>query len=284
MRPPHVLAVNAFDPTGASGLQADLKTLTALGVYGSTALTGVHSEAPIVVGTEQLRAQLRQVLGASRPDAVKIGEVGTAALAGTIADELSAAPARRIVLDAVMVDGDDVPRATAEAAAVIRTRLVPLASVLVANLLEAAQLLDRAPATDIDGLAEQATALRDHGPVAVLVTGARLGGEDALDVLAHPGGVDVLRGERAAGAGTRGAGATLSASIAAQYARLAEFDRAGELAEIGEKGEADDDVTIIASAREFVASAIAHAQGWDLLRSGSGRRGPVNHLITLDRA
>lgn len=284
MRPPHVLAINAFDPTGASGLQADLKTLTALGVYGSSAMTVMHSDAPIPVGPEQLRAQLRRVLDGARPDAVKIGEVATAALAGTIADVLGEAGVRCVVLDAVMVDGADVPRATAEAAAVIRARLVPLASVLVANLLEAAQLLDRAPGASIDDLAEQATALRDHGPTAVLVTGARLGGEDAVDVLAHRGGVDVLRGARVAGAGTCGAGATLSASIAAQYARLAEFDRAGELAEIGEKGEADDDITIIASAREFVASAIAHAQGWDFLRSGSGRRGPVNHLITLDRA
>ena len=283
MRPPHVLTINVSDPTGASGIEADLKTLTALGVYASSAITGIHGTQPLTLTPDQLRSQLQEIFAVSRPDAVKIGEMGSAALAETVADVLAASPVRHVVLDAVMVDGDDVPRTTAEAATVLRSRLVPAASILVVNLLEAAQLLGQAPASDVDGMAAHASALRDHGPAAVLVTGARLGGEDAVDVLAHAGGVDVLRGDRVDGGGTRGAGATLSAAIAAQYARLAEFERAGELAEIGEKGEADDDITIIASAREFVAGTIEHASSWDFMRPANGGRGPVNHLITLDR-
>ena len=105
-----------------------------------------------------------------------------------------------------------------------------------------------------------------------------------LDVLVHPGGTDLLRAERVPGRHVRGSGATLSAAITAQMARIQEFDRAGELGEIGEEGEHDDVVTIVASAREFLASAIENAEDWEVSRGNGRAFGPVNHLITLDRA
>jgi hydroxymethylpyrimidine/phosphomethylpyrimidine kinase len=83
------------------------------------------------------------------------------------------------------------------------------------------------------------------------------------------------------GRSVRGAGTTLSAAITAQHARIAEFERAGELEEIGEKGADDDMPTIVASAREFVASATENAQDWRITRTRGGH-GPLNHLITLD--
>ena len=122
-----------------------------------------------------------------------------------------------------------------------------------------------------------------RSPRSVLVTGRLLEGEDVVDVLVHEGGTDLLRAERVPGRRVRGAGATLSAAIAAQLARIAEFDRAGELGEIGEAGSEDDMVTIVASAREFVASATDNVQDWRLSRR-SGGHGPLNHLITLDKA
>ena len=73
-------------------------------------------------------------------------------------------------------------------------------------------------------------------------------------------------------------------SFMAQMARIQEFDRAGELGEIGEEGEHDDVVTIVASAREFLASAIENAEDWEVSRGNGRAFGPVNHLITLDRA
>lgn len=283
MRPPHALTISASDPTGASGIQADLKTFTALGVYGASVVTGIQGASRTEsLPADLIAAQLRTVLEAARPDAVKVGEIGTAAHAAAIVETLQELRTTHIVVDAVMIDGDDVARTSAEAVAVLKTQLLPLAHVLVCNAMEAAHLLGQGPASDVDGLAAHAVALREQGPGAVLVTGARLGGEDAVDVIAHQGGVDILRGRRVASSGTRGAGATLSSAISAQYARLAEYDRAGELTDIGEKGAQDDDFTIIASAREFVASTLANAEEWELFATEGSARGPVNHLITLD--
>src|SRR5699024_6588557 len=91
----------------------------------------------------------------------------------------------------------------------------------------------------------------------------------------------LLRAERIPERRVRGAGTTLSAAIAAQLARIAEFDRAGELAEIGEEGTDDDMVTIVASAREFLASAVENGDDWQVSRRPGGH-GPLHHLITLD--
>lgn len=289
MRPPLVLSVSASDPVGASGLAADLKTLTALGVYGAGVATmiaagstqgvaSLHRLDAAVVG-----AQLDAVLADVRPDATKIGALGGEAAAQEVArrlrehgDELGT-----LVLDAVMVDVDGTALITAEGAAVLAAELVPRAHVLVANVLEAAQLLGREPAADAEGLREHALALRERGPRAVLLTGARLGGPDAVDVLVHPGGTDVLRSARVPAERTRGAGATLSAAIAAQYARVAGFGRSGEDDQVGSEGTQDDDITIIASAREFLAATMADAEAWELSRTPGTGRGPVNHLITL---
>ncbi|MFC0675965.1 bifunctional hydroxymethylpyrimidine kinase/phosphomethylpyrimidine kinase [Brachybacterium hainanense] len=289
MRPPLVLCLDATDPIGASGLAADLKTLTALGVYGAGIATMVMSGS--TQGTASLHrlpgevvtSQLDAVLADVRPDATKIGALGSAAAAREVARRLREHRAElgTIVLDAVMTDVDGTALATAEAAEVIARELLPLADVLVANPLEAAQLLDRGPAADLEALREQALALAELGPRAVLLTGARLESADAADVLVHPGGTDVLRSPRVSGAHTRGAGATLSAAIAGQYARLAEFGRAGERTEVGEDGDHDDDVTILASARDFLASAMADARTWELSRTPGTGHGPLNHLITL---
>src|SRR5699024_6101484 len=135
--------------------------------------------------------------------------------------------------------------------------------------------------TSIEEMREQALALQAKGPGAVLITGGRLEGEDVVDVLVHDGGTDLLRAQRVPDRRVRGAGSTLSAAIAAQLARIAGFDRAGQLGEIGAAGTDDDLATIVASAREFVASATENAQDWTLSRR-SGGHGPLNHLITLD--
>src|SRR5699024_3539677 len=167
-----------------------------------------------------------------------------------------------------------------EGARALRTSLVPQVDVLTPTMLEAAQLLGTGAATTIDEMREQALALRALGPQTVLVTGGRLVAEDVVDVLVHPGGTDLLRAERIPERRVRGAGTTLSAAIAAQLARIAEFDRAGELAEIGEEGTDDDMVTIVASAREFLASAVENADDWQVSQRPGGH-GPLNHLITL---
>lgn len=290
MRPPLVLTIADSETDGAAGIQADLKTFTALGTYGASAVsmitvvttTGVQSTHPLP--GDVVRRQIDAVAGDLRLDATKIGALGSAAAVEAVAAALRAHRGRlgRIVLDPVMVSADGTPLLSAEGATALATQLLPLADVLTPNMAEAAQLLGRPLATSIDEIREQALALQALGPGAVLITGGRLEGEDVVDVLVHQGGTDLLRARRLPGRRARGAGSTLSAAIAAQLARIAEFDRAGELGEIGEAGTDDDMVTIVASAREFVASATENSQGWQISHHEGGFS-PVNHLITLDK-
>ncbi len=289
MRPPLALTVAASESDGAAGLQADLKTFTALGVYGASAASMITTVTPLgVQGThplppELVRTQIAAVAEDLLLDATKIGALGSAAVVGAVTEEVRARREQlgRIVLDPVMIAADGTPLLTAEGARALSENLLPLVDVLTPNLAEAAQLLGRPLATTIEEMREQALALQARGPRTVLITGGRLEGEDVVDVLVHDGGTDLLRAERVAQRRVRGAGTTLSAAITAQLARIAEFERAGELDEIGEAGPEDDMVTIVASAREFVASATENALTWQLARRKGGLA-PLNHLITLD--
>lgn len=289
MRPPLVLTIAASESDGAAGLQADLKTFTALGAYGASAVSmvttvtahQVHGRYPLPA--DVVRGQIDAVAEDLRLDATKIGSLGSAAVVEAVAAAVRAHRTRlgRIVLDPVMVSAHGTPLISAEGASALGRLLLPLVDVLTPNMAEAAQLLGQPLATSIEEIREQALALQAKGPGSVLITGGRLPGEDVVDVLVHEGGTDLLRAERVPGRRVRGAGSTLSAAIAAQLARIAGFDRAGQLGEIGEDGADDDLVTIVASAREFVASATENAQDWTLSRRGGGY-GPLNHLITLD--
>lgn len=291
MRPPTALSIAAADPTGADGIAADLKTFTALGVYGTAVVSRVLTRsAHGAQGTgdlpaELVRAQLAAVLDEVPLDATKIGLLGTSAVVEAVADVVAhrAAELGRIVLDVELVAASGEALSTAEAAAAMRSRLLPLAHVLIAGLPEAAHLLGEAEAVDLDTTRDQALRLRSAGPAVVVLSGGVDAAGDVVDVVAHPGGVEILRAERVGEDMPAGARSTLSAAIAAQYARIAEFDRAGELGEIGEAGGRDDDLTIVLSAHEFLASAIENAQDWELSRAPGRARGAVNHLITLAR-
>ncbi|APX34266.1 bifunctional hydroxymethylpyrimidine kinase/phosphomethylpyrimidine kinase [Brachybacterium sp. P6-10-X1] len=290
MRPPLVLTIAGSDADGASGIQADLKTFTALGAYGASAVTMVAAvNTRELIGTHYLpgdvvRSQIDAVAADLLLDVTKIGALGSAAVVEAVAGAVREHRGRlgRLVLDPVMVSSDGAPLISAEGARALRSTLVPLVDILTPNMAEAAQLLGRPLATSIDEMREQALALQELGPTAVLITGGRLEAEDAVDVLVHPGGTDLLRADRVPGRRVRGAGATLSAAIAAQLARIEEFDRAGELGDIGGEGADDDLVTIVASAREFLASAIENAGEWKISRTRGGYH-PLNHLITLDK-
>ena len=289
MRPPLALTVAASESDGAAGVQADLKTFTALGVYGASALSMVTTVTPLGVrGThplppELVRTQITAVAEDLMLDATKIGALGSAAVCRAVVDAVHTHRDRlgRIVLDPVMISADGTALISAEGAAALGETLLPLVDVLTPNRSEAAQLLGRPVATTIEEMREQALALQARGPRTVLITGGGLPGEDVVDVLVHEGGTDLLRAARVEGRRVRGAGTTLSAAITAQLARIAEFARAGELDEIGEAGPEDDMVTIVASAREFVASATENALDWRLARREGGLA-PLNHLITLD--
>ncbi len=178
-RPPVALTIAGSDPSGGAGIQADLKTFSALGAYGTaviTALTaqntrgvtGVH-----VVPADFVAEQLQTLTADVRIDAVKIGMLATAEIADAVGDFLRAFAGDVVVLDPVMVatSGD---RLLAPDAAAAVARLVPLASIITPNLHEAADLLGVPVATDLAAVRSQAEALLASGAKRVLLKGGHL--------------------------------------------------------------------------------------------------------------
>ena len=261
------LTIAGSDPSGGAGIQADLKTFSALGAYGTAVLTaltaqntrgvtGVHGVPAEFVG-EQLRTLLDDVT----VHATKLGMLGTAEVVGEVARQLAHRPGGPVVTDPVMVatSGD---RLISEAAVdAVRTELLPVSDLITPNVPEAAALLGVAPATSADELAGQAEALRALGPAAVLLKGGHLGGAESVDVLVDDGGVVVTRRPRVTTSSTHGTGCTLSSAIAALVARGPGGPGAWE--------------PVVEQARDYLQEALAAGES---LGIGSGH-GPVHHFV-----
>jgi hydroxymethylpyrimidine/phosphomethylpyrimidine kinase len=215
---PTVITVAGSDPSGGAGIQADLKTFSALGAYGGAVLTaltaqntrGVTGVLPIPAAfvAEQLDALFADL----DVRAVKTGMLGSPDVVEAVADAARRHGVRHLVVDPVMVatSGDRlVDDATVEA---IRDRLLPLAAVVTPNLPETAALLGVASVSAGEAAAA-AVELHAKGPAA-LVKGGHAAGPDAVDVLADDDGVLELRVPRVPTANTHGTGCTLSSAIA----------------------------------------------------------------------
>jgi len=261
----NVLSIAGSDPSGGAGIQADLKTFSALGVYGMAALTaltaqntqgvsGVHPVPPAFVGD-----QIEAIFAEIRVDAVKIGMIANAAIAAVAADILKRHPDVPVVLDPVMIAKGGAALLAADAVDVLSRRLLPLATVVTPNLPEAASLLHEVEATSREDMARQALALSKLGPVAVLVKGGHLNGNESPDVLASGGNVTWFEADRLPTKNTHGTGCTLSSAIAAEIAKGSPLPQA------------------IASAKDYLARAVAAA---GQLSVGSGH-GPVQHFHAL---
>lgn len=254
------LTIAGSDSGGGAGIQADLKTFSALGIYGASALTAVTAQntraVTLIEGVSpaMIRAQIAAVLDDLDVAAVKIGMLGTAEATEAVADALDGCAAP-IVLDPVMIakSGDrliDVP-----AIAAMIDRLLPMATVLTPNLPEAARLLDRMVAQDATETAAQGEALRAMGPAWVLMKGGHAEGDTLTDLLAGPE-PRRFAAPRIATRNTHGTGCTLSAAIAAGLAQGLSVPEA------------------VARAHGWLHQAIVAA---DRLRVGSGH-GPVHHF------
>jgi hydroxymethylpyrimidine/phosphomethylpyrimidine kinase len=254
--PPRVLAIAGSDSGGGAGIQADLKTMLALGVHGMTVICAVTAQNSVGVQgywelpPEAVAAQLDSVLGDIGAQAIKTGMLASAVLVGTVCDALAevAAP---VVVDPVAVSkhGDSlISEGTLDA---IRERLLPLATVVTPNLLEA-ELLTGMNITDEARMLAAARMINAMGPQWVLIKGGHLPG-NPVDLLFD--GEQVIRypGQRITSAHTHGTGCTLASAIAARLA-------------IG-----DDVPTAVQAAKEYVTGAIA--AGFPL---GAGI-GPVDH-------
>lgn len=264
MTVPIALTIAGSDSGGGAGIQADLKTFSALGVYGASVITAVTAQNTCRVSmVESLTpamagAQLEAVLGDLRVDAVKLGMLASSELIARISAGLAECRAP-IVLDPVMVakSGDLLLQEAAIHALI--TQLLPRCSLLTPNLPEAARLLDRAPARNEAEMLEQGRALLALGPAAVLMKGGHLEGPRCIDLLVEDGRVTRMEAARVPTANTHGTGCSLSSAIAALLARGLPLPQA------------------VQSAHAWLQAAI-HAA--DSLGIGQGR-GPVHHFHAL---
>jgi hydroxymethylpyrimidine/phosphomethylpyrimidine kinase len=222
---PIALTIAGSDSSGGAGIQADLKTFSALGVYGASVITaltaqntrevrGVH-----VPPADFVAAQIDAVFDDLRVDAVKIGMLAAAAVIAAVAGRLARHGARNVVLDPVMVAKSGDSLLTPDAVGALRKTLVPLANLVTPNVDEAATLLDVNADAILADPAHACQRLHALGAQAVLLKGGHAADDDATDTFSDGSRIEVLTAPRIDTRNTHGTGCTLSSTIAAYLAR-----------------------------------------------------------------
>ena len=217
----NVLTIAGSDSGGGAGIQADLKTFSALGVYGASVITALTAQntrgvqAIHITPPEFVAAQLAAVFEDIQIDAVKIGMLANAETVRAVAESLRRYQPKRVILDTVMIAKSGHALLSPDAVVALRDELLPLADLVTPNLPEAAALLDMPLADDEDGMLRQGEALRALGARAVLMKGGHLGGTQSPDWLVQADGSQRLNVARVQVVNTHGTGCTLSAAIAA---------------------------------------------------------------------
>ena len=260
------LTIAGSDSGGGAGIQADLKTFSALGVYGASVLTALTAQnthgvtAIHDVPPQFVRAQMDAVLGDLSVDAIKIGMLSRPDVILAVAAGLDAHAPRPVVLDPVMVAASGDPLLVPEAVQVIIAELLPRASLVTPNLPEAARMLEVPMAVSRDDMRSQARALLGLGARAVLLKGGHGDGPESEDLLlTSEGGETWFSAPRQATRNTHGTGCTLSSAITAGLARGLVLPGA------------------VAAAKSYVTAAICAANH---LSIGTGH-GPVHHFHAL---
>lgn len=264
-RVPNVLSIAGTDPTGGAGIHADLKSFAPQGAYGMAVVTAVVAQNTqgvrgfAALDPEFVGEQIDAVFEDVRVDAVKIGMVANAAIAGVIAERLRRHGARRIVLDPVMVAKSGDRLLDEDAVDAVREQLVPLADVLTPNLPEAAVLLGEEPDWSEAEMRRRAHDLLALGPRRVLLKGGHLeGSPTSTDLLCGSEGILELPAPRIGTTNDHGTGCTLSAAIAALLPRLPVDDA-------------------VRGAKAYLHGALAAS---DQLDVGRGH-GPLHHFYAL---
>lgn len=270
----NILTIAGTDPSGGAGIQADLKTFSALGAYGMSAITAVVAQNTCGVRSFQaldpafVADQIDAVFEDVRVDAVKIGMVATGPIAEVIAERLEKHHRGPVVLDPVMVAKSGDRLLTPHTEAVMRERLVPLATVLTPNLPEAGVLLQRDAPQTLEAMHAAVAPLRALGAAWVLLKGGHLTGEQSPDLLAGPEGegpggskdIQELPAPRLATRNLHGTGCTLSAAVAALLPHRPVRES-------------------VVRAKTYLHQALAAS---DQLTVGQGR-GPVHHFHAIWR-
>jgi hydroxymethylpyrimidine/phosphomethylpyrimidine kinase len=262
MTTPIALTIAGSDSSGGAGIQADLKTFAALGVFGASVITALTAQNTTGVSgihqvpAEFVTAQIDAVFSDLAVGAVKIGMVAQRESIDAIAAGLTRWSPKHVVLDPVMVATSGDRLLAAEAVDALRTKLIPRASLITPNLPEAAALLDEPMATSEAAVEDQGKRLLAMGCQAVLIKGGHGRGAESIDYLIAAGGASALAAPRIATRNTHGTGCSLSSAIAAGLA----------------KGEAME--TAVRNAKAWISAAIASA---DRFSVGHGH-GPIHHF------
>ena len=260
---PRALTIAGSDSGGGAGIQADLKTFSALGVFGMTAITAVTVQnTKGVSGFEELSPttvaeQIRAVAGDIGVDAAKTGMLASAAIVEAVAETAAETGLPLIVVDPVFVSKHGHPLLADDAVDALRRLLLPLATLVTPNLPEAAGLAGFEVRT-LDDMKRAGAAILALGPRAVLVKGGHLEGDRATDLFVDGSDEEWIEAERIDTPHTHGTGCTLSAAIAAHLARGISLPVA------------------VHGGKAFVTEAIRHA-----LPLGDGI-GPVDQLWSID--
>jgi len=254
-----VLTIAGSDSGGGAGIQADLKTFAALGVYGTSAVTALTAQNTLgvvaweAVGADLVTAQIEAVASDLGCDAVKTGMLANAAIVEAVAAAVTALDLPNVVVDPVMVSKSGDALLEDEAVTALRGLLLPRARVVTPNIPEAEALTGRA-IRSLDDVRDAARRLADLGPAAVVVKGGHLPGPDLVDILFEHGQIHEFRGTRVDSRSTHGTGCTFASALAAHLALGAPLSEA------------------VSRSKAYVAGAIAHG-----LALGRGHQ-PLNHF------
>jgi hydroxymethylpyrimidine/phosphomethylpyrimidine kinase len=255
------LTIAGSDSCGGAGIQADIKTMTMNGVYAMSAITALTAQNTtgvtgiMEVTPEFLKEQIDNVFNDIRPDAVKIGMVSSSELIKTITERLRAFNAENIVVDPVMVATSGAKLINDDAISMLKTELLPLATVITPNIPEA-EVLSEISIHNEDDMVKAAKIINEKYGCAVLCKGGH-SINDANDLLFEKGDYQWFKGTRIDNQNTHGTGCTLSSAIASNLAKG--FDLA----------------LSVQRAKKYISGALSA-----MLDLGKGS-GPMNHAFNL---
>lgn len=263
---PIVLTIAGSDSSGGAGIQADIKTMSAIGVYAASAVTAVTAQNTLGVDGVQgidpdmVARQIDAVFSDLRPDAVKIGMLYSRGIVEAVADRFCHWSPQNVVLDPVMISTCGSRLIEEDAVEAIKEKLFPFASLLTPNLMEAEHLTGIA----IDGIAparEAARCIVEKGCRAALVKGGHLDGDVAVDVLFADGELREYSSRRVVSVNTHGTGCTLSSAVASFLALGLPLAEA------------------VGCAKNYLHSALVAGANVAV----GGGHGPVNHLFNPNK-
>ena len=256
------VTIAGSDSGGGAGIQADLKTFSALKVYGASVITALTAQntqgvqAIHDVPADFIAAQMDSVFSDLKVDAVKIGMLSQVGVIETVAAGIERHGISRVVLDPVMVAASGDHLLSEDAIAALRTVLLPHAAIVTPNLPEAAAILGEDVAQDEEAMRDQGRRILAMGPSAVLIKGGHGSGTESTDLLIESTNVHRFPAPRIATKNTHGTGCTLSSAIAAKLAQGTTLHPAVE------------------AAKAYISAAIAAGRDLDI---GHGH-GPVHHF------